>query len=218
MTSTPPTLRVNEIVLTVQGEGTRAGLPCTLVRLTGCNLSCSWCDTPHARTEGSALTLDEILRRVAGLGCRRVEVTGGEPLIQPAAPELLRRLLRAGCQTLLETNGSIDLSPVERRVIKIVDFKCPSSGEAASNCWQNVHHLTRRDEAKFVLSDREDYEFARAAVARHGLLAKCAVIFSPVFGRLRPATLAGWILADGLDVRLGLQLHKLIWPDRDRGV
>lgn len=218
MTATPATLRVNEIVLTLQGEGARSGLPCTLIRLTGCNLHCSWCDTPRARTEGVALTLAEVLRRVEALGCRRVEVTGGEPLTQAAAPELLRRLLHAGCETLLETNGSIDLTPVEPQVVKIVDFKCPSSGEHAANCWQNVHHLTGRDEAKFVLADRRDYEFDRAAVAEHALLEKCAVIFSPVFARLQADVLAGWILADGLDVRLGLQLHRMIWPDKDRGV
>lgn len=218
MTATSPTLRVHEIVRTLQGEGTRTGLPCTLVRLSGCNLHCAWCDTPHARTGGDVLGLDEVLRRVEELGCRRVEVTGGEPLTQPATPELLRRLLHAGCETLLETNGSIDLTPVERHVVKIVDFKCPASGEHNANHWQNVHHLTARDEAKFVLADRRDYEFARSAVAEHALLEKCAVIFSPVFGRLEPAVLAEWILADRLDVRLGLQMHKMVWPNQDRGV
>jgi len=218
MTPEPETLRVHEIVLTLQGEGTRAGLPCILVRLTGCNLHCTWCDTPHARTEGAAMTLDEILRRVEALPCRRVEVTGGAPLTQPAGPELLGRLLHAGYETLLETNGSIDLTPVERHVVKIVDFKCPSSGEHESNCWRNVHHLTPRDEVKFVLADRRDYEFARSAVGEHDLLEKVAVIFSPVFGRLEPAVLARWVLADGLDVRVGVQLHKMIWPDQDRGV
>ena len=218
MSPAPPTVRVHEIILTLQGEGTRAGLPCTLVRLAGCNLRCAWCDTPHARDEGTDMTLPEVLRRVAALGCRRVEVTGGEPLTQGAAPELLRRLLAAGYETLLETNGSLDLASVGSEVVRIVDFKCPSSGEHAANRWENIHHLTGRDEVKFVLADRADYEFARAAVRERGLREICTVIFSPVFGRLEPATLAEWILADGLDVRLGLQLHKMVWPDRDRGV
>ena len=211
-------IKVNEIFLTVQGESTRAGLPCIIVRLTGCNLRCSWCDTAYAWEEGRDMTLDEVTARVADLSCRRVEVTGGEPLIQPAAAELLRRFCDAGYETLLETNGSQDISGVNERVVRIVDFKCPSSGEQQANVWENVDHLTARDEVKFVIADRGDYEFARSAVGEHALADRCAVIFSPVHGRLEPAELAEWILADGLDVRLGLQLHKIIWPDRTRGV
>ena len=237
------TLKVNEIFLGIQGEGTRAGLPCTLVRLAGCNLRCRWCDTSYAWEQGAQMSIDQVLRRVADLGCPRVELTGGEPLLQAASLELLRCLCEAGCQTLLETNGSQDISAVDPRVVRIVDFKCPSSGEAAKNRWENVAHLTRYDEVKFVLADRADYEFARDAAARHDLPNRCAVILSPVFGQvasaipesalapatpqapvlpwtpvLSPATLAEWILADGLDVRLGLQLHKIIWPGKDRGV
>jgi 7-carboxy-7-deazaguanine synthase len=211
-------LAVSEIFLSIQGESSRAGLPCVLVRLAGCNLRCAWCDTQYAWTGGREMGVEEVLAKVGELACRRVEVTGGEPLCQAAAPELLRRLADAGYETLLETNGSQDIRVVDERVVRIVDFKCPSSGEAAANCWANAGHLTARDEVKFVLADRADYEFARRAVAEHGLPARCGVIFSPVHGRLDPAALARWVLADGLDVRLGVQLHKVIWPDRARGV
>ena len=209
-------LKVNEIFLTLQGEGARAGLPCSLVRLAGCNLRCRWCDTRYAWTDGKSMSLSQVLGRVAELACPRVELTGGEPMSQPAAVELLRRLAEAGYETLLETNGSLDLSAVDARVVKIVDFKCPFSGQAESFHWPNLHHLMPRDEAKFVLADRGDFDFAAAVVREHELTRQCSVIFSPVRGQLAPATLADWILAAKLDVRLGLQLHKIIWPDKDR--
>jgi len=212
------TVIVNEIILSIQGEGSRAGLPCILVRLTGCNLNCFWCDTPSARAEGAELPVGEVLARVGEFNCRRVEVTGGEPLCQPAALELLRRLCDEGYETLLETNGSLDISPVDPRVARIVDFKCPSSTESDSIRWTNIEQLRGTDEAKFVIADRRDYEFARDAVRAHGVGGKCPVIFSPASGTAAPAKLAEWILADGLDVRLGMQLHKMIWPGRDRGV
>ena len=211
-------IKVNEIFLGIQGESTRAGLPCTIVRLTGCNLRCAWCDSRCAWEEGDEMSLDAILALVAELGCPRVEVTGGEPLLQAAAPELMRRLCDAGYETLLETNGSLDISQVDRRVARIVDFKCPSSGQAHANLWENASCLTGRDEVKFVIGDRGDYEFARQAVSQRKLTDKCPVIFSPVHGGLAPAELAEWMLADRLDVRLGLQLHKIIWPGRDHGV
>jgi len=211
-------LTVSEIFSSIQGEGTRAGRPCTLVRLSGCNLRCHWCDTQYALTGGRRMSVGDVLGRVEELGCKLVEVTGGEPLTQPAALELLRALADAGYETLLETNGSLDISPVDRRVVRIVDFKCPSSGEQANNLWANVSRLRAADEVKFVVADRADYEFARRALQQHALSERCAVVFSPVFGRLAPAALAEWILADGLDVRLSLQLHRIIWPDADRGV
>jgi len=211
-------LKVSEIFLSIQGEGTRAGEPCTFVRLAGCNLRCRWCDTKYAWEDGQEMSVPEVLARVAALRSRTVEVTGGEPLTQPAAIELLKELCDAGYQTLLETNGSLDISQVDPRVVRIVDFKCPSSGAEGHDLWANVGHLTARDEVKFVLADHADYQFARQVLRRHKLSEKCTVIFSPVHGRLAPARLAEWILADNLDVRLGLQLHKIIWPDRDRGV
>ena len=212
-------LIVHEIFKSIQGESTRAGLPCVMVRLAGCNLHCSWCDTPQARdpAAGREMSAEEVLARVAESGPRRVEVTGGEPLIQQACGDLLRRLCEGGFETLLETNGSQTIAPLDPRVVRIVDFKCPSSGADAANLWANVQHLTARDEVKFVIADRRDYEFARDAEARHALRARCEVIFSPV-DAAEAARLAEWILDDGLDVRLALQLHKMIWPDRDRGV
>ncbi|MFP3938393.1 MAG: radical SAM protein [Phycisphaerae bacterium] len=212
------TLTVNEIFLSLQGEGLRTGLPCAFVRLTGCNLRCHWCDTTYALAEGEEMELAEILRRVERLGCRRVEVTGGEPLIQQQTPELLRRLCEAGCETLLETNGSLDISGIDKRVVRIVDIKCPSSGHAHVNRWANVGHLTARDELKFVIADRADYEFARDSVTGRRLAEICPVTFQPVAGMCEPSELADWILADGLDVRLGLQLHKILSPGRNRGV
>jgi len=215
------TLNVCEIFLSIQGEGTRAGLPCTLVRLAGCNLRCRWCDTPYALEGGREMSIEEILAEVQRLGCRRVELTGGEPLIQDASRELLTRLCDDGCDVLLETNGTVDISDVDERVARIVDVKCPSSGESATTMWANMERLRPTDEVKFVVADRADYEFAREAAAARGLPRRCAVIFSPVMDRgaaaLPPARLAEWVLADGLDVRVGLQLHKIIWPNAERG-
>jgi len=215
--ATTRTLMVCEIFLSLQGEASRAGLPCALVRLAGCNLDCAWCDTRYAREGGREMTLDEIETRLGEFSCRRMELTGGEPLCQPASLELMRRLCDDGWEVLLETNGSLDISPVDARVVRIVDFKCPSSGESEANRWANAEHLRPTDEVKFVLADRGDYDFAVAASRERRLTERCAVIFSPVPGRLVPADLAEWILADGLDVRLGLQLHKIIWPGEDRG-
>lgn len=211
-------LTVCEIFLSIQGEGRSAGLPCAFVRLAGCNLRCSWCDTAYAWTGGEAMSIPQVLARLQQFPCRRVEVTGGEPLLQPGTLELLQRLCDRGWTVLLETNGSVDIAPVDGRVVRIVDFKCPSSGQEPKNLWANVAALRETDEVKFVLADRADYDYARDKVARHQLCRRCTVTFSPVFGQLDPAELAGWILADGLDVRLGLQLHKILWPSRDRGV
>ena len=212
------TLIVNEIFRSLQGEGTRAGLPCAFVRLTGCNLRCRWCDTQYVRQEGEQMTVGAVLERVGGLATRMVEVTGGEPLAQLASLELLRGLCDLDYEVLLETNGSLDISPVDGRAVRIVDFKCPSSGQSDANRWRNVECLTGRDEVKFVIADRDDFEFARRGVARHRLTETCVVLFSPVHKQLAPAVLAEWILQAGLDVRLSLQLHKMIWPERDRGV
>lgn len=211
-------LTISEIFLSIQGEGTRAGRPCAMVRLAGCNLQCGWCDTQYARQGGRQMNAAEVLSGVGRFDCRLVEVTGGEPLTQPACLQLLVGLCDAGYETLLETNGSQDISPVDPRVARIVDFKCPGSGQQEMNLWDNVNHLTARDEVKFVLADEADYKYARRATQEHGLLDKCPVIFSPAAGMVEPVTLAEWILADKLDVRLGLQLHKIIWPGRNRGV
>ena len=214
---------VSEIFQSLHGESSRAGLPCVLIRLAGCNLSCHWCDTDYAKKSdaGKKMTLDEVLAAVAAWNCPRVELTGGEPLLQPAAGELLTRLCDAGYETLLETNGSLDISHLDSRVRRIVDIKCPASHAAPADdaiCWENLDHLHSHDEVKFVLVGREDYEFARRVVSEHRLTHRCGVIFSPVATMLTAADLARWILDDRLDVRLGVQLHKIIWPGEDRGV
>lgn len=213
-------LRVNEIFHSIQGESGYAGWPCVFVRLTGCNLRCSYCDTRYAYDEGDLVTLREIIGRVRRFDCPLVEITGGEPLLQAETPGLIAELLDLGHTVLLETNGSMDISAVDRRCVKIVDFKCPSSGESDANDMGNLGRLGPPDEIKCVIGTREDYEFAREIerliAERAGTCA--TVCFSPVFGKLEPKELAEWILADRLRVRLGMQLHKIIWePDR-RGV
>lgn len=213
-------LIIHEIYRSLQGESSRTGLPCVLIRLAGCNLDCTWCDTPGARNDdaGEAMEIDAILAAIAQLNCPRVEVTGGEPLLQPGAIDLLSALCDAGFETLLETNGSIDTSSVDDRVIRIIDVKCPASGQAQSMYWPNLEALRETDEIKFVIANHSDYEYARDVVVRYSLAGWCNVIFSPISSQLPPAELARWILDDGIDVRLGLQLHKILWPDAEGGV
>jgi len=214
------TLIVHEICLTIQGESTHVGRPCVLVRLAGCNQSCRYCDTPESRPfdAGKALTIAEILGHVAAHQCRLVEITGGEPLAQPACADLARCLLERGFEVLVETAGSHAIDVLPREAVKIIDLKCPASGESARNDWSNINHLTARDQVKFVISDRNDYEWARAAVADRRLAERCEVLFSPAFGRLEPQRLAEWIIADRLPVRLQIQLHKYIWGPQAKGV
>jgi 7-carboxy-7-deazaguanine synthase len=212
-------LTVHEIYASVQGESTFAGLPCAFVRLTFCDLRCSWCDTAHAFYEGEKQSLDAILERVRGLGIPLVEVTGGEPLLQPGTPELLRRLCDEGYRVLLETGGHRDISTVDPRVVRIMDLKCPGSGMSHKNLEANLAHLTPNDEVKCVLASREDYEWAKEQVLRHKLHGKVrAVLFSCVFSELAPADAVAWILEDHLPVRFQLQMHKFIWPPATRGV
>jgi len=207
-------LRLTEIFHSIQGESTRAGRPCVFVRLTGCQMRCRWCDTEYAFHGGSWWTVDEILDEVARLGCPLVEVTGGEPLLQPGVLPLMERLADAGYEVLLETGGGLDIAPVDARVHRIVDVKCPGSGEAEANRWENLDLLTARDEVKFVLVDEADYRWAREVVAERGLEAVCPVLFSAVAGALEPRVLAEWILRDRLPVRFQIQIHKLLWGDR----
>lgn len=211
-------LRVNEIFYSIQGESTHAGLPCTFVRLTACPLRCTWCDTEYAFYEGRDMTREEILERVRFYRCPTVEVTGGEPLAQPGAAALLRALADEGYTVLLETAGSHPIEGVDPRVRIVLDVKCPGSGMMEHNLWGNLERLKDRDEVKFVVGDRRDYEWAREVLETHGLPARCTVLFSPVFGVLRPEELADWILEDRLEVRLQLQLHKYIWSPAARGV
>lgn len=210
-------LLVNEIFHSIQGESTFAGRPCVFVRLTGCNLRCSYCDTPYAREEGERLTRKEILERVEAYPCRLVEITGGEPLLQEETPALVSALADRGYRVLVETNGSLDISVLDPRAVRIMDLKCPSSGETERMRWENLACLTDRDEVKFVIASRDDYLWAKGA-AEARLSAGPAVLFSPAADLIGAAELAAWIIADGLDVRLQFQLQKIIWPGRGRGV
>jgi 7-carboxy-7-deazaguanine synthase len=212
-------LTINEIFHSIQGESTYAGAPCVFVRLTACDLRCSWCDTPYAFTEGVKRTVADAIDAVVAFGCPLVEITGGEPLLQDDVYPLMAGLRDRGLIVIVETGGHISVDRVPDGVVKIVDIKCPGSGESARNHWPNLGLLGPADQVKFVIRDRADYDFARDVVSRHGLRAKCsAVLFSPVHDVLPPAELASWILADRLAVRLQLQVHKYIWGAHARGV
>jgi 7-carboxy-7-deazaguanine synthase len=212
-------LTVNEIFHSIQGESTHSGRPCVFVRLTACDLRCSWCDTPYAFSEGRKISVEDVVSHVESFGCGLVEITGGEPLLQREVYPLMRTLLERGHEVLIETGGHVSVAEVPDGVARIIDVKCPASGESHRNHWPNLDILTPRDEVKFVIGDRADYEYAREVVTRHGLVSRvAAVLFSPVHGVLPPADLAAWILEDRLGVRLQLQSHKYIWGAHVRGV
>lgn len=212
------TLVINEIFYSIQGESSYAGWPCVFVRLTGCHLRCAWCDTAHAFDEGQPMTLDDIIAKVRCFDGSLVEITGGEPLLQPNVHPLLTRLCDLGKTVLLETSGTLDVATVDPRVVKIMDLKCPSSGEAAKNRYANLRHLTKLDEIKFVIADRPDYDWAKRLLVAEQLNQRCVVLFSPVGEQLPLKTLAEWILTDRLPVRLQTQWHKHIWDPTTRGV
>lgn len=211
-----PQLRISEIFYSLQGETSRVGLPTVFVRLTGCPLRCTYCDTTYAFTGGHNMEIEQILEEVARHGTRYVTVTGGEPLAQKNCLELLQALCDAGYDVSLETGGALDVSKVDARVVKVLDIKTPGSGETEKNMWGNLAHLNPHDEIKIVLCDEADYVWARQQLMEHSLDKKCAVLFAPVQGKLSPADLAGWILRDHLPVRMQVQLHKLLWGD-ERG-
>jgi 7-carboxy-7-deazaguanine synthase len=212
-------LTINEIFYSIQGESTRAGRPCVFVRLTACDLRCSWCDTPYAFHEGRKMSVDEVTEAVARHDCDLVEITGGEPLLQEDVYPLMDRLLSAGRSVMLETGGHRPIDRVPAAVVKIVDVKCPGSGEADRNDWSNLGRLALHDEVKFVVKDRADYDFARDVIHRYALASRAAaVLMSPVHDALDPRTLSEWMLADHLPARLQLQLHKYIWSPTARGV
>lgn len=213
-------LKVNEIFYSIQGESTFAGWPCIFIRLTGCNLRCRYCDTKYAYEQGHDITLDSILARVKGFACNLIEVTGGEPLIQNETPDLISALIENGYTVLLETNGSKDISTVDKRCIRIIDIKCPSSGMDKNNYWKNLDYLNSHDQLKFVIALREDYLYAKKVLDNPAIKGRenLKVNFSPVFNEMDLKKLASWILEDHLPVRLHIQLHKYIWGENTRGV
>ena len=211
-------LKINEIFYSIQGESSWAGRPCVLVRLTGCQMRCRWCDSEYSFYEGRWRTLDEIREAVEGFDCRLVEVTGGEPLLQPGCLPLMTRLCDDGFEVLLETGGGVDIGEVDSRVCRIVDLKCPGSGEARNNRWENLDLLTARDELKFVIADETDYRWASDQLRERALAGRCPIHFTAVWGELEPAELAAWVLRDRLPVRLQLPVHKILWGGENRGV
>jgi 7-carboxy-7-deazaguanine synthase len=213
-----PMLKINEIFFSIQGESTHAGLPCVFVRLTGCNLRCTWCDTAYAFHEGRRMTVAEVVAQVEEFGAPLVEVTGGEPLLQPDVIPLLSQLLERGKRVLIETGGSLSIDAVPEGVARILDVKCPGSGEAHRNHWENLQRLREGDELKFVLADRQDYEWAARQISERGLAGRWPILFAPAHGQLDPGQMSRWILEDRLPVRVQVQLHKYLWPGVVRGV
>ncbi len=212
-------LTVNEIFHSIQGESTHAGRPCVFVRLTACDLRCAWCDTPYAFTDGHKMSVDAVVEQVREYNCDVVEITGGEPLLQKEVYPLMERLLDDGRTVMIETGGHLSADQVPAGVVRVMDVKCPGSGEADKMHWPNLERLRASDELKFVIRDRADYEYAREVTKKHDLVARsAAVLFSPVHGVMDPKQLAEWILADRLAVRLQLQAHKYIWSPDTRGV
>ncbi len=213
-----PSLQITEIFHSIQGESTHVGQPCVFVRLTGCPLRCTWCDTEYAFFGGTTMAMETILEQVRSYDCPLVEVTGGEPLHQPGSFVLLTQLCDAGFQVMLETSGACDISKVDDRVSIVLDVKCPGSEMTDRMRWENLNQLSTKDEVKFVLQDRSDYEWARDIVRQQALANRCSVLFSPVFGGLDLQPLSEWILEDHLPIRLQIQLHKVIWDPQTRGV
>ena len=211
-------MKIAEIFTSIQGESTFCGFPCTFIRVTGCNLRCRYCDTPYAFEGGEELKLNHILNKVREAGISLVELTGGEPLLQEECYLIIKLLLEEGYTVLLETNGSVSLQKVDSKVIKIVDFKCPSSGMSAHMDFSNITYLDQKDEVKFVIGNRGDFDWSREIIDRYRLIEKCKVLISPVFSKLEAREVARWILEERLCVRLQLQLHKFIWPELNRGV
>ncbi|MCH7723042.1 MAG: radical SAM protein [Bacteroidetes bacterium] len=211
-------LKVNEIYFSLQGESSRAGLPCVFVRLTYCNLRCTYCDTEYAFYEGEDRSVDEIINEVKKYGCNLVEITGGEPLVQEESLNLMKKLCAEGFDVMLETAGNMPICNVDGRVNIIMDLKCPSSGMMKKNLYENINHLKETDELKFVIGDREDYDWMNEMIIQYDLNNKCKILVSVVFDKLEPLALVNWVLEDKLDVRFQLQMHKFIWQPETKGV
>ncbi len=212
------TLVINEIYPSIQGESSYAGLPCVFVRLTGCSLRCTYCDTEYAFYDGERRSVDDVLNQVSEYKIRLVEITGGEPLLQKGCATLAKGLLGLGKQVLVETSGAFPIDVLPEGAIRIMDLKCPSSGECDKNDWDNIKRLKPFDEVKFVIGDREDYDWTRDVMQKYNLSKRCAVLISTVFGKIDPAAVTEWMLADNLDARFQLQMHKYIWDPLQRGV
>ncbi|MCF8354105.1 MAG: 7-carboxy-7-deazaguanine synthase QueE [Melioribacteraceae bacterium] len=211
-------LKVNEIYFSIQGESSKAGLPCVFVRLTYCNLRCTYCDTEYAFYEGKDQSIDEIISEVKKFNCNLVEITGGEPLVQEESIDLMKRLCDDGFDVMLETGGSLSIKNIDERVMIILDLKTPSSGMLKKNLYDNIDIIKQRDEIKFVIGSREDYEWTKEVIEKYNLTSKCGILFSVVFGKLEPVKLVNWILEDNLNVRFQLQMHKFIWEPGKKGV
>lgn len=211
-------IKVNEIFFSIQGESSKAGLPCVFVRLTYCNLRCSYCDTEYAFYEGSDFSIDEIVNKVKSYNCNLVEITGGEPLMQNECLELMKNLCDSGFDVMIETGGSLPINNIDQRIMIVMDFKCPSSGMMKKNLYSNIRILKKNDEVKFVIGNREDYEWSKEIISKYELNKKCGILLSVVFGILEPVTLVNWILEDKIDVRFQLQMHKFIWHPETKGV
>ena len=211
-------LRVNEIYHSIQGESSKSGLPCVFVRLTYCNLRCTYCDTEYAFYEGEDKSIEKILNEVKKYNCKLVEVTGGEPLVQKETLELMKRLCNEGFDVMLETGGSLPIKDIDERVLIIMDLKCPSSKMEKKNLYENINFLKPTDELKFVIGNREDYDWSKKIISEYDLKDKSKILFSVVFGELEPVSLVNWIIEDKLDVRYQLQMHKYIWHPEEKGV
>ena len=211
-------LKINEIYFSIQGESTHAGRPCIFIRLTYCNIRCNYCDTEYAFQDGNDLTIREILDKIKQWDCNLIEVTGGEPLFQDECIDLLKELIQHGYEVLLETGGSLSVKDVPEKVIKIVDFKCPSSGMVEKNLWSIIDDLMPYDEVKFVIGNREDFDWANKMLDKYSLSNKCTVLFSPIFNEIDPSLIANWILEENLPVRMQIQIHKHIWEPETKGV
>ena len=211
-------LKVNEIYFSVQGESTHVGRPCIFIRLTYCNLRCTYCDTEYAFYKGDNMEIPEIMDEIKKWNCNLVEITGGEPLFQDECIDLLNELMNQNYEVMMETGGSLPISDVPKDVIKIVDFKCPSSGMVKKNLWSIVNDLQAYDEVKFVIGDREDFDWAQEMFNKYSLNEKCAILFSPTFGKIDPSLIIEWILENNLPVRMQLQMHKHIWEPEKKGV
>ena len=211
-------LKINEIYFSVQGESSYSGLPCIFIRLTYCNLRCTYCDSEYSFYDGEKMKIDEILKEIKKYSCNLVEVTGGEPLLQKNCINLLNELIKNKYDVLLETSGSLSISDVPNKVINIIDFKCPSSKMDSKNMWDNINYLKKNDEIKFVIGDRNDYEWTKQKIKEFGLNQICDILISPVYGQIEPKEIVNWMLEDNLKVRFQIQIHKEIWPADKKGV